>query len=752
MSFGNRLARVRSHGPYASALVFLLALFAFQVDTARAVPEGAWRVYLYGNEVRALTHAGEDVYLATSGGLVRYRPGEGFRQWNRAANGLLSDSLRTLATSAAGDIWCGTPKVGISVFDPTSETFRPFTSILEPIPGDRVHRVNFEARSGGERLHIGAEQGFAVFDNGDLRYVCLSGVDLCGLPSFDVRDLLSRGEEIWLATAAGISVQRADGEFESRSTGLEGQGTVRIVESDSLYALTSVSSFVFRGSAWAPLTSGLPSDFVPQDLRVIEGELWLAGNKGVFRRMEGAWARVGAAVFPATSLVRTDGGTIYAGAADNSERLDGLWQWNGTEWEQRRMDGPSRRSRYRSLSFAPDGALWLSHGASNTVPHVARFGEGAWTFFDGGSEGRLNAWTWRTLFLDGDLWLAHCCCNVEGGCVIERRKASNGRFETFPDFGNLWDLDRDNEGRLWAASWSEAADFAYGVGLLDRDSTWIRFRLENTPQIRSNQVRALRAEGNEIWIGYERDGVHRWRLGADGQPGTTDDSWTLYTTTTTPPLAGNSVRRIEVAPDGKLWIGTTSGLSIWNGSSFATIGAGFGRLPNGEVAAILPTSEGGGWVATKQSGVTRLLPRAQGGYTYETIAAPYLPNPQVDAMVLGLDRRTVWFATERGLAAFVPSAGSDGAASNPRAYPNPFVLGCSDGIRLAGVGGAVSGVVVDLSGKVLHRVQSSDLDEVVWDGTSDGERVSPGLYWIRVSTPRKVVSVGVAILDSDCVP
>jgi ligand-binding sensor domain-containing protein len=290
------------------------------------------------------------------------------------------------------------------------------------------------------------------------------------------------------------------------------------------------------------------------------------------------------------------------------------------------------------------------------------------------------------------------------------------------------------------------------------DSTALQVHL-GTPgaEIKSDQVSAIRYTGNTLWIGYEDFGVSRWNLGADQTPLTADDVWTAFSQEdTNRPLIGNTIRRIAIAPDGRVWIGTTSGLSIWNGQTFINIGAGFGRLPTPDVNDILPVADGGAWVSTRNGGLTRLLPREQGGFFYTTYGPPDIPNPNVEALAIGPDGRTVWLATERGLATFLPDEQSALAgAAKIGAYPNPYQPNCTDGLRLLGTGGAARGVIVDLSGRVVTRFPNDgrrtlDPGEPIWNGTDHGKPVAPGVYWIHVQTPRGERSLGVAVLDGEC--
>ncbi len=753
--------------PFTRLFGFALLLSLAIGSSASAQTQGVWRTYLYANEVNDLTAVGEDIYAATSGGLVRLRPGAALEQWSRAPGGLSSDTLRAVATAPNGEVWIATPHSGISIFNPESEDFEPYTSLLEPIPGDRIRSIRFrsvkEVVQGVERSFehtlIGAEQGYAVLRDGELRFVCLQGVDLCDLSSFDIRDLEERNDTedatgprtLWLATANGVIAQTSTGTWEPRSDGLASLDVQKIFAGR---AIAAGSVYLWNGTSWGLDETGLPDDFVARDLGGIEGgSLYVAGSQGVFQRTGTTWTRVGTNAINATSIAVTESGRLFAGAADGLERQDGIWEWTGTTWVQHRLDGPSLRQNYRSLFFAEDGALWMSHAQSGTRPQVLRLDRGAWTFFQGGLTGCAGAFTFQTFPLGNYVYLAHCCCGTDANCPLERINAQNDQCELFGSVGNAWDFDRDDAGNLWIATWNEGNGNAHGFFRLDaRDSTWINIRVGEGSPLLANQISAIRAIGNELWIGYAEDGVHRIDLGDDHLPGTPDDVWTHYTKTdSNRPLIGDQVTRIEEGFDGRVWIGTTSGVSIWRTPRFTNVGAAFNRLPTAAVNEIVPLADGGAWVATKEGGLTRMTPRAQGGFTYETFSAPYIPHPNVDGLALSPDGRTLWIGTTRGLASFTPLAVAS-SADKIGAYPNPLVLGCTDGIRVAGAGGTVSGVVVDLSGKILHRIEQSDEGALLWDGRDADGPVTPGLYYLRLRTPRGVRSVGVGIVDGACSP
>jgi ligand-binding sensor domain-containing protein len=765
---------VRVHGVTALA-AFLLAL-----APPPATAAGTWSVFLYGNEVRGLAARGEEVWAATTGGLVRLRPDGTLSQWNRAAQGLVSDSVSTVAIDAAGRVWAGTAAAGISIFEPERALWTSFTSLLQPIPGDKIIRVRFAGPTSAETLLVGAEQGYAVLVNGELRQVCLEGIDICGLPSYQVHDLLLMGTELWLATADGMVVQHPDGTWSPRGEGLGTSESWRLAHADSLYLAADPGAggtvWAWRDGRWGRAGGGsLPSWFVPVDLLAAGDTLYAAGTGGVFERVDGAWSPTGdiSPFAPAagdtvtvTGLARTASGRLYAGASHPLARRDGIWERRGARWVQHRLDGPSLLAGYKSITFDESGALWIASVKRGVPPLITRYRDGQWTFFRGHEGGRSNAWTTRMLELDGSLWLAHCCGHREQADDFRMESIEGGeRFRTWP-VANAFDLAPDGQGRLWIATGGLQYTDASGLYRLDPrlyppDSTGLIHVHVGTPgaELQSDMLNAVAVDGNRVWIGYPDDGVSRWDLGADRQPLTADDDWAQFTETRVRnPLIGNKVKRIVRGPDGRIWIGTTAGLSILKDTTFVNVGAGYGRLRTAEVNDIVPLADGGAFVATRGGGLTRMTPRSFGGFDYQDYGPPDLPNPTIEAMTLGPDGRTLWLATERGLASFLPPPEADPfQASEVGAYPNPFSPSCADGVRLLGAGGAVRGTVLDLSGKVLAEFPAGDRGTQdaalpVWDGRYRGRSVAPGLYWIRVQTARGVRSVGVAVLDGDCRP
>ena len=749
--------------PLPAAWVFLL-IAAGAADPALGQ---SWQTHLYGNDLRGVAAGPGGIYGASSGGALLYRPSEEtFRQWNREANGLLSDTLTCVAVDPQGRVWFGTAGRGISLFDPQSQVFTPFTSLLEPIPSDDIVNIVMQE----EWTLVFAVGGFSVFRDGQLQWVCMEGLDLCGVPNWDLRTGAVYDGDVWVGAASGdvpggvASLDLSSGVWTDATGGLEDPDLRDMtVHGTALWCATARGVAVRAGGEWEESVAGLPANGGWRDLVSAADTLWVAGTEGLYFLAPGgmAWSQAPGAPRKITGIARDGEGRLWAGtggAAPGTAALspseDGLWQRSGGDWIQRRHAGPPSRNHYRDLVFDRRGRLWGSQARSGTQPIISVRDGGAWSFVDKASDPvLLTGWS-LSLLADGDnLWLGNCCCSQDALELCYTEVLTPGGPLRFSEAVNTRDMVRDAQGRIWFASFSENSAFAFGLARLDpSDSTWVVVNTA-TPgaELRNNSLRALGLDGNVLWVGYAENGVSRWDFGSDGEALTGDDSWT-HCSRSEPgcTIVGDLTTVIAVGPEG-VWIGSDSGVSlVRDDGTIRFLRSGLNRLPSSEIKDIVPAGDGGAWIATRGAGVTRVRPDGSGGFVYETFGPPGLVHPDVEALALDPDGDSVWLGTVYGLSRLTPAAGAGQGAERPGVYPNPYRPSCGGTLRILGVAGRVDGVVVDAGGRVVARFEGAAAGDVVWDGRRDGAVAASGLYMIRVRSSRGKQSIPLAVLDGNC--
>ena len=214
---------------------------------------------------------------------------------------------------------------------------------------------------------VGTAEGFTVQVEGEqgleLRLPCQEGIDPCAIPSFDVRDLASDpgGNGIWVATASGVAHRDTVGlgTWTNYAAGPGLPGATRLIRHRGEWiAAFSDGVRVLRGVepqlVWELFADGMAASAGIVDL-LSDGEaLVAAGSKGVWiSQGGGSWTLLGGRAIPVRAVLRTPDGNTWAAGTDAAEVLDGLWKYDGSEWERKVFEGPSIRSHYLAIAFDP---------------------------------------------------------------------------------------------------------------------------------------------------------------------------------------------------------------------------------------------------------------------------------------------------------------------------------------------------------------------------------------------------------------
>jgi len=740
---------------------------------------GTWVTHLYMNNIRDLAVTEAGVWCATGGGALFYDLALGeFRAWNRAPDELSSDTLTSVAALSDGRIAFGTDREGLSLYDPRSGLWFTETVLTSSqMVGDAIAFIG-EAppwRIIGSRAVEDRHGGFVAQRDGEVRELCEQSVETCGLPSWNVVTAVAHDGALWFGTQPGEGSiggvgRLAEGAWDTLNVGLPSLQVVGLaVWDDSVFCATEAGVVAWDGDGWAPRGSGLPVNARLGALRAGSTRLLLAASGaggGVFcwNTATRGWDRLG--TLQARCVAEGADGILWAGAsAEASGRVylepeeDGLWEYVGGTWIQHRYPGPHPVGSYTAL--APDGAgrLWAATAGRGRGWRIAHYDHGSWDFFDAaGVPGLNNTWVFDLRRVGEELFIGHCCCSdPDAPCYLDVWHPASNEVAVLDSVFNIQDSDVDPAGRVWFASLYEAATGLAARGIYRYDPStggWAHLTDESTGgRLLSNKVAAVEVEGRYLWIGYYSEGLSRCVLGADGLPILDEAHWAHFTADSTAShLLSNSVRAIT-SREGEVWIGTTGGVSLWRPSGWRLFRPSAAGLPGSDVSDIALTDDGSAWIGIRGIGVTRITQETDGSFAFERIYPPDLVSSAITVMATASDGRGLWVGTDAGLSQYLPvGATESSAAAEVRVYPNPFNPACPTPLRLLSLPGrAAQGTICNTTGRTLARFEDVMEGDVIWDGRdADGRLAAPGLYLVRVSTPRGWLTGRVAVLDLPC--
>lgn len=343
---------------------------------------------------------------------------------------------------------------------------------------------------------------------------------------------------------------------------------------------------------------------------------------------------------------------------------DGLNRYDGHEIVvfRRNPDDPQSvgSDNYFTIFENDDHKLWL--GTFNGVfiydPRLEKF-----TFFDAHTEeGKAVGGKARSICRDrsGNVWIA--CQNgevfrydSEGGLVEFNLEKLLGMDATVPI--NLRRIETDSKGKVWVAT--------YGNGVLCLDpeaSSVTRFVISETdPEM--NDVNTLYIlSDNNILLGTSAKGVQSLDC----------KSGKITPFLEREPVSGNTlfVRQIIGCSDKMIWIGTESGVYVYNmkSSRVSSLNHTYGdpySLSDNAVHSIYEDRDGGVWVGTYFGGVNYIQKSPEFERFYNIPGKNTIGGKRISEFCQG-DSGMMWIATEdAGLFSFDPGSRSFSAVNVP---------------------------------------------------------------------------------------
>ncbi len=621
----------------------LLLLAAFLTPTA-GYAQDVWEAFLTQRDSKALARDGRFVWIATSGGALRWdADGIGSDESRYTLflpqDGLASALVTDVAIDRHGNKWFthGDPDVGVSILAPDG-SWKVLGSFdgLGLNPGKRSNVVY----ASGDSVWIGTESGATLFIN-QRRDVLLTQDD-DGLISDNILSIVSKDGETWLGTDRGISrVNR----FGIRNY----QSSV-----DSLLRDNRINTLVFGPDdrLWVGTDDGL--NFVEDDevtldfayrflnnltVRSIDFEdssgtfvPWFATNDGPYRRnvrvatQSGSGDPIGTPGLSNEVMVDSSGDIWLA----NGDRWLFDYVPSQSAWRNRRV--PGLVTNYiADIVVDKSGVVWTANAENvDQAPAGAARGlhmrqtDGTWTNI---TIGRLSneSETITCVAVDsaGNRWFgSRRSANVTIGNLIklpadvntvpiaEEFDYFNIESGAFFDASPVFNLEVDAQSNKWIAVTRQ------GVATLgSQDILWSSFTpgdcLLPVDEFGDRPIDIAFTSDGRAWVALEEGGLTVIDPGDLANPAD-DICEQIIPETEGVPLPRNQ-RVIRADRFDRVWIGTTEGglymydtrADLWYAY---TVNNSSGFLPDNRIRAIAFDSADRIWVGTFGGGLAVLQP------------------------------------------------------------------------------------------------------------------------------------------------
>lgn len=627
--------------PVATATATAIAPVATP-DAGRDLPGRTPTVQVYsnGNFVNNVAVMRSTIWAATGGGVVAWNKSSGGHVKFTVMDGLMAN--RTVAAAVCplpgfGVLFAG--DLGIQVFDTQNGRWRTLDSSNSAMRYDEVSTLWCDPERGV--LVVGyARQGLDLYDANSETWTYVGPDE--GLAISGVRTLDVAGDEapIWLATDEGLAAYAAgevtlyttenspllDNRIETLS--VDGSGTVWLATGNTLYRTDGEewSAFNAEGAGQANFPAGRITGLdVGSD-----GAIWIGSDlaqicrfdPGIEGCIEFYSGEEGMATEPVTSLtIGPEGEVYYTTAGGGISAFDGS-AWRSLVIENEVVPG----NAIQALIQDDEGAVWIgaAGGAARVSPDdeagaqlltpansplpssnvrvVRPVGPGAIWF---GTEGAS--------FYDGAAWTHY---TVEDGLAGSPIQAITG----------------DNQDRTW-------------IGTQTGLSIWTGstfFNLTTANGLPSDDISALLADGNVIWIGTRGGGLLRFQ----------DNQLQVFNRENIR-LPSNNVSALAQTEDGVLWIGTDAGLARFADNSMTPVEP----LQSAAIVGLVVGPDGVIWAAGGENALYYLDGNADGDSASETwtpFALSLQPGPQISALLVDA-AGDLWVGyAQGGLARYTP--------------------------------------------------------------------------------------------------
>ena len=719
------------------ALICLLA--ALTIPRWAGAQAEEWTGYTSMRQINQVLVHQNEVWSATSGGVLRFDPKlRAYTRYTRL-EGLAGNQVLALTADERGDLWFGTDGQGLSRFRTATNTFDP------PFLDFRDLKIQAMAAA-DRRVYVASDRGISVFltDKEEVRETYHRLGELA--KDIQVNALRVFGGALWAATTDGVAWATLDQpnlqDPESwKVNRYLGSTDNLLVVGDTLLASTSKDVFAFD-----PQQNRFIRDFGDtvrvKGLGKFQGQAIVALEDGRFYRREAQeqWVRQPGPRYTDIRALSQGDSAMWVGTKDGLK--------SGLGAPAPPFPSEPAANQFYEMKLLGNGDLWVASVPNDFGdPHgLYEFDGTQWQIHDRNSGLPSNTLVSLETYTSGRLWVGTWGNGVairDSTGAWQRLTQANSLLQgigSTRDFVAISDIARDSTGLMWLG------DVQIGMVVMDgfpptQSQLFENPALSLAPQRDVGQI--LIAPGGVKWISTETDGVVLFDDG--GTPFAPEDDFSLLINQVFDQrLTSDGITALLLDRSGRLWVATNSGLNLVSGTyarashtfrvdSWRTYTAESG-LPSSEVNTLAQDDLGNVWVGT-EGGLARISPAGEVEFTFTKTNSPLIDN-RVKALLFDPTKREMWIGTYEGLSRLRLGQVNTPEGSSLVVYPNPLVLqGSRSTLRFAGLPLGASLRIFSLEGQLVAQLPGvPGQGTLEWNGENQaGILVGSGIYFFAAT-------------------
>ncbi len=635
-------------------------------------------------------------------------------------------------------VWVAT-ELGIAHFFWKDDAYH-FNDLFQNFP-QTIDKINALAVFNG-KIWAATSQGllsapsdvfrFTLNDPG--RWHLMTGAD--GLPATGINSVVQDSTDLWIGTSKGLARMDKDGNISTIADFTTRNISHLYWQAPDLYTASGRGVFKYRPS------NGIQKTIVFE--RTVTAlsyanDLWAGIDQKGLKSFDGQQSvKVNGPPFSSLRYVWVDRKQriwLSSGKYKLLSPVHGFYVFENDKWFQYQFSGDiwQRLSATVSLFEDQNQNMWIGSWGGGLTVYKAN--EDAFEYMHNNeSSGTLSVSTpdsgWTQSLVLKDAYKNYFSGANNGVTDYEVITAVREDFD-----GNIWFVNSyAKNGRYLAV-----APVKNGFIELDQ-SKWTYFGKNDGIILSEGGIADLAFDDfGRAWIATQNQGVYI--LDYNRTLNTRSDD-VLFQRDVDDNIAGNEVRCLANDKDGVMWIGTTSGLSSYDGLNFYRHPGDGENGVNGPVGIrinqIRVDNANNKWVATT-GGLSILRANKNvfepGAWESFTTANSGLLNNDVHSIFVDQAHGKAWLATEGGLSVYKGSfAGIRENYNSVVAGPNPFILdGRQNIFQIRHLKGNSTVQLYTVFGKLIRTLTTTNNDidggRAYWDGKdNNGFPVSSGVY------------------------